>query len=142
LDKAEAEREIVLVLEEKKSPGIEAIKEKSLARGEKRGVRKGREKGIEEGIALGVLKGREEGREEGLAKGRELGLEEGREEALRLLVRIFERRLGRPLAEAEQKTLAERARTEGAENVADLVAESGEGLITWLLDGGSETKAR
>jgi hypothetical protein len=58
---------------------------------------------------------------------------EGLAEGLRPLVRLFERRLGRGLTEAERSRLTERIQEQGAEQVGDLVLDlSAEDLATWL----------
>jgi len=92
------------------------------------------QEGMEKGLETGLAQGLEKGLEKGLAKGLETGLEKGREEGEhRTLLRLFERRLGRPLSAAEHARLGERIHTQGAEKIADLVIDlSADDLATWL----------
>ncbi len=62
----------------------------------------------------------------------EKGREEGREEEL---LRLYERRLGRHLAEAERATLAERLETLGPDRLGDVVLDfAPRELADWLAD--------
>jgi hypothetical protein len=73
-----------------------------------------------------------QGREQGLTQGREQGLTQGREQ---VLSRLFARRLGRALGEAEAQTLRTRLATLGPERLSDLVLElEGDALTRWLAD--------
>ena len=74
----------------------------------------------EEGVALGLSRGREEG----FARGR-----------LQAISRIVERRLQRPLVEAERRALAERIERLGDERVDEVIlAFSPATLAAWLSD--------
>jgi hypothetical protein len=80
---------------------------------------------------------RNEGRSEGLAKGLERGLEAGLErglaEGLRPLVRLFERRLGRAVTDAERGALASRLDVVGPERLGDVVLDlDSAALAAWL----------
>ena len=70
--------------------------------------------------------------EKGKQEGKQEGIEEGVEKMLR---RIFVRRLGRGLTEAEQQALAARTHTLDPGEVQDhALALEGEKLAAWLLD--------
>jgi hypothetical protein len=64
------------------------------------------------------------------------GEKKGHRRAIRsMLHRLFLRRLGRPLTEAEEKALANRARKQDPEEVEDrALSLEGEALAAWLLD--------
>lgn len=80
-----------------------------------------------------------QGRKAGLLQGRQQGIIEGREQGLTFLVRLFARKLGRPLTEREHKTLVRRLDTLGPERLGDVVFDlSGPALATWLAN----TRAR
>jgi hypothetical protein len=58
--------------------------------------------------------------------------DEGRGQAI---ARLFARRLGRPLAEAERRVLAERIERLGEDRVDDVLLESSDrALAAWLAD--------
>ena len=68
---------------------------------------------------------------ERVERGKALGLAQG----LALLVRQFERRLGRELTPAERGSLRDRLGTLGPEQLGDVVLDlSSEELARWLLD--------
>lgn len=72
-----------------------------------------------------IQKVRNEGRNEALA--------EGRHEGLRPLVRQFERRLGRPLSDAERAALSTRLDVVGPERLGDVVLDlDSAALAAWL----------
>jgi flagellar biosynthesis/type III secretory pathway protein FliH len=76
---------------------------------------------------------RNEGRNEGLERGLEAGLERGLAEGLRPLVRLFERRLGRVLTDAERGALASRLDVVGPERLGDVVLDlDSAALAAWL----------
>jgi hypothetical protein len=59
--------------------------------------------------------------------------------ALRPLVHQFERRLGRTLTAAERARLAERVRSDGSEQVGDVVLDlTREQLAVWLASAGED----
>ena len=63
------------------------------------------------------------------------GREEGREESFS---HLCQRRLGRPLTEAEQRMLRQRIGALGVDRVGDVILDSdGEGLASWLGDAGA-----
>ncbi|HEU4411389.1 MAG TPA: hypothetical protein VFS43_39425 [Polyangiaceae bacterium] len=65
----------------------------------------------------------------------EKGREEGFERGLKPLLHQFERRLGRPLTEAEHDVVTRRYERVGADRLGDVVLDlSGEALATWLND--------
>ncbi len=68
----------------------------------------------------------------GLDKGEKLGFDKGRAQAI---ARLFERRLGRPLAEGERRGLAERIERLGEDRVDDVLLGLDAGaLAAWLAD--------
>jgi hypothetical protein len=70
--------------------------------------------------------------QEGIERGVEKGIEKGIEQAL---VHQYERRLARPLTEAERQTLHERLGRLGPDRLGDVVLErAGEALAAWLAD--------
>jgi hypothetical protein len=76
-----------------------------------------------------IQKVRNEGRNEGL----EAGLERGLAAGLRPLVRQFERRLGRPLSDAERGVLASRLDVVGPDRLGDVVLDlDSAALAAWL----------
>ncbi|MCA9643874.1 MAG: hypothetical protein KC492_24440 [Myxococcales bacterium] len=76
--------------------------------------------------------GRREGRDEGRREGRDAGRDEGR---LLALTRLYARRLGRPLADAERVVLAERLERLGEDRLDEVVLELGaDALAAWLAD--------
>ena len=83
-------------------------------------------------IRTGIAEGRAEGRAEGKAEGRA----EGRAEGTRtLLAHQVERRIRRPLSEAELGTLHARIDALGAEQVSDIVIDlSPDALAAWLAE--------
>ena len=75
---------------------------------------------------------REEGRKQGQTQGQEQGQAQGR---MQVLARLFEKRLGRPLEEAERAVVDERFRRSGEERLGDVVLSlSAEDLAAWLAD--------
>ncbi|WP_437571109.1 hypothetical protein [Sorangium sp. So ce542] len=75
---------------------------------------------------------RDEARKEGLKEGHLEGLKEGQ---LGVLARQFEKKLGRPLAEAERSILAERFDRLGLDLLDDVRLElSADALAAWLAD--------
>ncbi|WP_438014226.1 hypothetical protein WMF18_25300 [Sorangium sp. So ce315] len=75
---------------------------------------------------------REEARREALQEGLKEGLKEGQ---LRVLARLFEKKLGRPLAEPERSVLAERLDRLGPDRLDDVWTElSADALAAWLVD--------
>lgn len=73
-----------------------------------------------------------QGFDKGVEKGIEKGVEKGR--AL-VLQQFFERRLGRPLNEAELSTTVRRFETLGADRLSDVAFEfSAAALADWLND--------
>ena len=88
-----------------------------------------RNEGVAEGRSEGLAKGLERGLEAGLERGLEAGLEAG----LRPLVRQFERRLGRPLSDAERGALASRLDVVGPDRLGDVVLDlDSAALAAWL----------
>jgi hypothetical protein len=76
--------------------------------------------------------GRKLGRDEGRKLGRDEGLDAGRLDAL---ARLFEKRLGRPLREAERTVVAERLKRLGEDRLDEVVLDFGaEALANWLSD--------
>ena len=72
---------------------------------------------------------REEGRDEGRDEGRNEGLEKG----LTALAHLYQRRLGRPLTDAERDALRERLLTLGPDEVGDAVLDKdADELEVWL----------
>jgi hypothetical protein len=83
-------------------------------------------------VAQGREQGLEQGREQGLEQGREQGLEQGRELEYE---RLYQRRLGRTLSDAERATLRERWGRLGADRLGDVLLDSSaEALAVWLAD--------
>ena len=95
----------------------------------------GQEKEIER-MAQGFVKQLEEReRRLGLEQGRQLGLEQERAKAAQGLVHMFERRLSRPLAEAEKATIRERYDSVGPVRLGDVVLDLKPAeLSAWLAD--------
>jgi hypothetical protein len=92
----------------------------------------GRKLGRDEGRKLGRDEGRKLGRDEGRKLGRDEGLDAGRLDAL---ARLFEKRLGRPLREAERTVVAERLKRLGEDRLDEVVLDFGaEALANWLSD--------
>ncbi len=90
--------------------------------------RKVRQEGLNDGRQEGLNDGRQEGLNDGLQRGRM----EGEREAL---TRLFVKRLGRPLTEAEQQTVALRHEKLGLSRLEDVALElRGEDLKAWLAD--------
>ncbi|KYG07870.1 hypothetical protein BE21_26845 [Sorangium cellulosum] len=83
---------------------------------------------------------RDEARKEGLTEGRKEGLTEGRKEGLaegqlRVLAAQFEKKLRRPLTEAEHPVLAERLDRLGSDRLDDVrLGLSADALTAWLAD--------
>ncbi|MBK9263184.1 MAG: hypothetical protein IPM54_25690 [Polyangiaceae bacterium] len=72
-------------------------------------------------IRFGLMEGRAEGRAEGLEKG------------LALAVRLFERRLGRPMTDSEKHRLEKRMSKDGPDKLGDVVLDlSRDELAAWL----------
>lgn len=70
-------------------------------------------------------------------QGTKRGLEEGRKQGLAPTVRQFERRLGRPLTDAERQELTHRSETVSADQLGDVVLDlSPEQLAAWLVKPG------
>jgi len=66
------------------------------------------------------------------AEAREQGLEKGR---LELVLRLFERKLARPLTSEERADLIERANRLGADRLSDVVLDlDATALATWLAN--------
>jgi len=75
---------------------------------------------------------RKEGLQKGLKEGFEKGLKEGQ---IRILARQFEKKLGRPLSDAEQSMLAERLDRLGLDRLDDVRLElSANALAAWLAE--------
>ena len=73
--------------------------------------------------------------EQGIAKGLAKGRVEGRVEGLTPLARVFERKLRRPLTDAEHATLAARFDTAGPARLGDVAFDlDGPALDAWLND--------
>lgn len=67
--------------------------------------------------------------------GREEGLREGLREGLAPLLRLFARKLGRPLSEQEEATMCARLATHGADRLGDVALDlDGAALAAWLAD--------
>jgi len=82
-----------------------------------------------------MAEGREQGLKQGMKKGEKKGLEKGLEKGLAPLVRQFERRLGRPLADGERATLGKRLETLGPDRLGDVVLDlAPRDLADWLAD--------
>jgi flagellar biosynthesis/type III secretory pathway protein FliH len=85
--------------------------------------------------ARGVKKGLAQGREQGLAQGRGQGLAQGREQGLAVLVRVFTRKLGRPVTDRERATLVRRLDSLGADRLGDVVLDlDAPALAAWLAN--------
>ena len=80
--------------------------------------------------------GRQEGLDAGIKKGLDAGIKKGRLEGERgALTRLFAKRVGRALTEAEQQTVALRHETLGLSRLEDVALElRGEALAAWLKD--------
>ena len=77
-----------------------------------------------------LAKGLDEGRKEGLDEGRKAGLDEGRKDTL---IRLSERKLGRPLSAPEQASLLQRLQADGFDLVGDRILDlDTSGLTAWL----------
>jgi hypothetical protein len=63
--------------------------------------------------------------------GHDKGVDEGR---ARMLARVFKRRLGRPLGEAEYKVLTERLERLGEDRLDEVLDFDPEALLAWLAD--------
>ncbi|KYF53918.1 hypothetical protein BE08_07020 [Sorangium cellulosum] len=79
---------------------------------------------------------RADARKEALQEGRKEGLNEGLKEGqIRTLARQFEKKLGRPLAEAERSVLTERLDRLGPDRLDDVLLElPADALAAWLAD--------
>ena len=98
-----------------------------MALGEKRGIEIGEKRGLQRGEKLGEKRG--------LQRGEKLGEKRGLQRGLAPTIRLFERRLGRPLAKSEQRMLHVRLDTLGPDRLADVVLDlSPEELTAWLAD--------
>ena len=87
--------------------------------------------------------GLERGMEKGLEQGLQQGLQEGRTEGLALLVRVFERRLGRSVTARERRRLVERFEKDGPELLGDAAVDlSPEQISSWLAARKSSKRAR
>jgi hypothetical protein len=72
---------------------------------------------------------------EGEKRGLNQGLKQGLEKGLAPLVRLYERRLGRALAEGERTALSKRLGTLGPERLGDVVLDlAPQELASWLAD--------
>jgi hypothetical protein len=72
---------------------------------------------------------------EGEKRGLERGVKQGLERGLAPLIRLFQRRLGRDLAEAERATLSKRLTKLGPDRLGDVVLDlSPQELAAWLSD--------
>jgi hypothetical protein len=91
---------------------------------------------LQEGAAQGLEQGLERGLEQGLERGLEQGLDQGIDRGKSVeLERLFARRVGRPLSEAEQRSFAEKLASLGHERLEDVLFEKrAEALAAWLGD--------
>ena len=81
----------------------------------------------------GLVQGMEKGLQQGLQQGLQKGLQKGLQRGLAPLVRVFERRLGRPITEDERRWIAKRMKKDGPELLGDVVVDlSPEQLSAWL----------
>jgi hypothetical protein len=82
-----------------------------------------------------MAEGREQGLKQGMKKGEKKGEKKGLEKGLGPLVRQFERRVGRPLADGERATLGKRLETLGPDRLGDVVLDlAPRDLADWLAD--------
>jgi hypothetical protein len=92
--------------------------------------------GLEPVIIEDLVKfGEDMGLQKGLEQGLEQGLERGLERGLAPLLRLFGRRLGRPLDEREQAEVRRRLEALGPDRLGDVVLDLGaDELGRWLAD--------
>ena len=82
-----------------------------------------------------AAKAEERGLTEGLTKGRTEGLTKGRAEGMAPLLRQFQRKLGRPLTDAERSTLLVCLERLGPERLGDVALDLNDAqLQDWLAD--------
>jgi flagellar biosynthesis/type III secretory pathway protein FliH len=87
-------------------------------------VQEALQKAVQEAVQEAVQKGHDEGLRDGLVEGQ-----------LQTTAKLFEKRLGRSLDEAERKTLAERLGRLGLDRVDDVVLSlSADAVARWLTD--------
>ena len=114
-------------VDEATSAGLLAKGTQTLRRALEEKKQEGVKLGLDEGLKLGI----DQGKKLGLDEGKRLGLDEGKRQEV---MRLFERKLGRPLTEAERAMLAVRLRTLGPGAVGDVVLDLTAGELTgWLL---------